>query len=166
MKKGKRKFIRGQVWHWNDPIYKEKAFGKKVNKMEGTMRYSRYVLIIQADDSDYNDNILVVPCSSTQKYPGDIQIRIPTGETKSYVRPEYMMPVNKSSLNKCVCQVNYATMHKIDAAVASLLFPGGNLLANVKSKKRLSSIFNSYKIYNDHKSKKNRYRSNEKMKRH
>lgn len=120
-------YLRGQVWHWVDPIYHFKEDGKHVADGEATMRFSRYVLIIQEHHSfDNPSSVLVIPCSSYRKLATDIPINI-TGVTNnstiSYAKPSAIFPVHTRTLQQYMCSVPEEVLLKIDAVLLNLIMP-------------------------------------------
>lgn len=120
------RYLRGQIWHWNDPVYgKKEDCVMQIDPLEETFRYSRYVLITQSDDLPFSDTILVIPCSSRKCYKTDIKIPIHgiNHKTESYIRPERIFPVNPKTLSSYVCTISEKTMAEIEAVLVRLMLP-------------------------------------------
>lgn len=117
-------FCRGQVWYWDDPLYGTKG-NQDVSIGEGTLRYSRYVIIAQDIDSIDRKTILVIPCSSKTHSTTDVQIPISHlfAEKLSYARCNMLMPVHKTTLHHYVCTLQDDTMACIDGMLLRLLMP-------------------------------------------
>lgn len=128
-------FARGQVWTWEDPTYGYKSSGKEVDHGEATLRYSRYVLIVQTAET-IQTNMLVVPLSTSRfsELDPEINIILQSGEVStrtSYARINSLFPVHPETLKRYVCSVNETTMEVITSAIMMFLVPGHN--ANITS---------------------------------
>lgn len=119
-------FKRGQIWYWEDPV-----FGKK-NEIEpssptgdATYRYNRYVIIVQTEDTIDSQSILVVPCSSTNHTPHDIQVSTSFiwHEGYCYAKCRSMFPVHPRMLQRYVCCITDEEMKLIDAELIKLVAP-------------------------------------------
>ncbi len=118
-------FSRGQVWYWVDPLFGKKGGSEKMPIGEGNFRYNRYVLIIQADDTIDGGSILVIPCSSVNNTPHDIQIPMSHvwHDGLSYAKCRNIMPVHPRMLDHYVCTLPKEIMDLIDAEIIKLLTP-------------------------------------------
>lgn len=120
-------YMRGQVWYWEDPIYGRKEEGRKIQANEGTMRYNRYVIILQ-DNLEQHDSLMVVPLSSTSNSSYDVEIEVLhvlCDSTKVYARPRLTFPATKNSLKRYVCTLSNKDMNMISYRIAQLSMPAG-----------------------------------------
>lgn len=108
-------YQRGTVWFWKDPIYSGKENNRQIDKGESTMRYSRYVVIVQNPSTVKND-ISVVPISSTCSHQFDVPIavqHISTETSNVFARVQYCFPVSPSCLERYVCTLSHKDMSLI-----------------------------------------------------
>lgn len=121
------RLVRGQVWHWRDPLYGDKSEHKSINVEygEAITRFSRYVIIIQDEETIDVNSVLVIPCSSTQRYETDIEIKLSHSmtNTKTYAQPRKIFSVHPKCLNKYVCSLSSTTMLELDSILVSLICP-------------------------------------------
>lgn len=121
------RLVRGQVWHWRDPLYGDKSEHKIINVEygEAITRFSRYVIIIQDEETIDVNSVLVIPCSSTQRYETDIEIKLSHSmtNTKTYAQPRKIFSVHPKCLNKYVCSLSSTTMLELDSILVSLICP-------------------------------------------
>ena len=131
-------FVRGQVWYWEDPIYGAKEDGCDIDIGEQTVRYSRYCIIIQDSDTITNNSILVIPCSTKNNNPHDVQIKLAhmIVDTDTYAKVSSVFPVSPKSLTRYVCTLGNNVMNIIDAKLAKILLPfiGNNIDIPIVSK--------------------------------
>ena len=115
------RYLKGQVWFWEDPTYGRKN-GKSIDKNEGGLRYSRYVLIMQ-NTSAIQDSVLVIPLSSNKRYSSSVEVNLfnRSNSTISYVRVEKMFPINPAALNRYVCTLHPDVMNEIYKKLKSLI---------------------------------------------
>lgn len=120
-----KRLARGQIWHWNDPIYGDKKTPEDILPVQGenTTRYSRYVLIVQQEPRD--DAVIVVPLSTKAGKITDYRIPIWGSKYLSfvYVRIDRLFNVCPSQLNSYICTVDADTMKMISAELIRLLLP-------------------------------------------
>lgn len=118
------RYMRGQIWHWDDPLYGKKEDRQNISPLEETFRFSRYVLIVQSNDLPFVNNLLVIPLSSKKCCKTDIRISLVTSKKKdSYLRPERIFPINPKSLTSYMCTINENIMDEIDAILVRLMLP-------------------------------------------
>ena len=116
-----KRYLRGQVWHWNDPVYGDKKDGKSVEQDEATLRYSRYVIIMQDTDT-INRSCMVVPCSTQKAYDDSNEVVFYIYDTKpSYARCKLVTPVSTSNLDNYICTLSDEDMRRISAMVGYVL---------------------------------------------
>lgn len=116
------RLARGQVWYWEDPVYLDKKKSLSVDKDEYTLRYSRYVLILQDPNSIRKDSVLVAPLTSTDNRKEDVEIWIDPKQF-SYVRLDKIMPVCSQNLIRYVCTLSIETMNYVDGMIMKLTLP-------------------------------------------
>lgn len=118
-------FERGQVWYWDDPIYQAKQKGLQVEVGVAGLRYSRYVIIAQDPETAGKNMILVVPCTSKDVDPHDIEVPIDHlyKETHGYARVQSIMPVHPRTLINYICRLPDEAMKAIDAEIVKMLNP-------------------------------------------
>lgn len=120
-----KRLARGQIWHWNDPIYGDKKTPEDILPVQGenTTRYSRYVLVVQQDPRD--DAVIVVPLSTKGGKITDYRIPIWGSKYLSFVyaRIDRLFNVCPSQLNSYICTVDADTMKMISAELIRLLLP-------------------------------------------
>lgn len=131
--------LKGQVWHWRDPLYGDKCENKPMNGYyESVTRFSRYVIIIQDESNADNHSMLAIPCSSTRRYETDIEIELYSnfnGVNKTYAQTRKVFPVHPKSLNKYICTLDKETIQKLDSIIVSLIAPNivDQILKNTES---------------------------------
>ena len=119
-------FERGQVWYWDDPIYgrkKEKSEPFQIG--EASIRYSRYVIIVQTASTIDNQCCLVVPCSTGNHTPHDVPVPLQHlyhGQL-SFAKCRTIMPVHPKLLTRYVCKLPDEILNQIDAEIIRLLCP-------------------------------------------
>ena len=117
-------YLRNQIWYWHDPIYGEKEAKRTVDLGEATVRFSRYVLIVQ-NSNTINGSLLVVPCSSSKTSDTDVPIPIAhlyhSGIT--YIRVHSVFPVSPKALQRYICTVPDHVMKDIELGLIQLLAP-------------------------------------------
>lgn len=119
-------FLRGQVWYWEDPIYGKKSDNYAIDEGERTMRYSRYVLIVQSDDTIDRYGINVIPLSSQNHSTCDVPIVLsfPSGfENTCFCKTRALFPVYPSQLKNYICTLTDETMRQIELQMMKLLLP-------------------------------------------
>lgn len=123
-------FIRGQIWHWTDPIYGSKKEGNLVDLGERTMRYDRYVLIVQTTDLIEGGSILAIPLSSSERTDFDVQIPLAHVYNRgfSWARVRSMFPVHPRCLDRYICTVSDDIMKRVDAEIVKLILPEFSLI--------------------------------------
>lgn len=120
-------FLRGQIWFWFDPIYGNKEQNRHVTDGEQTMRYSRYVLIVQDDRTIDNHALLVIPLSSQNHDKNDVPVTISFlsgNKNKCYAKCQCLWPVSMSQMRKYICTLSEEVMKEIDEKIIKLLLPG------------------------------------------
>lgn len=116
-----KRYLRGQVWHWNDPVYGDKKDGKWVDQDEATLRYSRYVIIMQ-DTNTIGGSCMVVPCSTQKAYDDQNEVEFYIYDTKpSYARCQLLTPIRTSNLDNYICTLSDEDMDRISAMVGYVL---------------------------------------------
>ena len=141
-----RKFKRGQVWYWRDPIYGSKGANKKVHIGEGTYRYNRYVLIISEANDTYNNYLKVVPLTS--KHNESLETVPVMFTANNNVKPTYGFAVVNSSFSAdpnmmidYVSTVSDDDMMKIDLMIIKNELPNMyNLISNNKTLRSILGI--------------------------
>lgn len=115
------RYLKGQVWFWEDPIYGRKS-GKNIDKNEGGIRYSRYVVIMQ-NTSAIQDTVLVIPLSSNRRYSNSVEINLShrNNSTISYARVEKIFPANPAALDRYICTLAPEVMEEITRHLQSLI---------------------------------------------
>lgn len=119
-------FSKGQIWYWTDTV-----FGKKDSPLgippvgESSIRYSRYVLIVQNTNMiNSNYSVLAIPTSSTNSSKYDIPIRIPGHDRISYAKPYAIFPASPLALKHYICAIDDNAIKEIDNAVSKFLLSG------------------------------------------
>ena len=123
------KFLRGQMYWWNDPICKQKASNVSSPFGEETVRHSRPVILIQDHTCIENGSVLVIPCSSSTHNKHDIAITDPEIQKQysvTYLRVDKIMPVNVNTLSRYMLTLNDEIMRKIEKKISKILFPNLN----------------------------------------
>ena len=116
-----KRYLRGQVWHWVDPVYGDKNNGKLVAKDEATLRYSRYVIIMQ-DTNTIATSCIVVPCSTQKAYDDQNEVVFYIYDAKaSYARCQLLTVVSTSNLDNYICTLSDEDMDRISAMVGYVL---------------------------------------------
>ncbi len=115
----------GQVWYWQDAIYGKKEDGVLIDSGESTVRYSRYVIIAQTDDTISNSSVLVIPCSSNRTSSHDVMIPVAYASHHgvSYARVRSVFPVSVKSLEQYICTLPENTMKYIEAELIKVFAP-------------------------------------------
>lgn len=118
-------FIRGQVWYWEDPIYGPKENNMNVSIGEATMRYNRYCIIAETNDSIKNNSVLVIPCSSSSNTMYDVPISLTHffKDGYTYARVKEIFPVHPRYLQRYVCTISDKDMKLIEGTLAKILVP-------------------------------------------
>lgn len=126
-------FVRGQVWYWEDPIYGSKERQEELHPRDASIRFSRYVLVAQTTESISPISVLVIPCSSCNKGPFDIQVPLNhiSHENISYARISSLFPAHPRCLQRYICTLSETTMKKIDEKLLGLLIPGAANMSQV-----------------------------------
>ncbi len=127
-------FLRGQVWYWEDPIYGVKSNNLVPPEGERVMRYSRYVLIVQNDDTINKYGMLVVPLSTQNHTLNDVEMSITylTKDDKTcYAKCRAMFISHPLQMRKYICTVSDDVMKSVDDQLLKLLFP--SLTGNIQS---------------------------------
>lgn len=126
MEKDSMVFLRGQVWYWKDPLYgsKEENGNSGVLKLDPSLRFSRYVIILQ-DMQIPSYSISVIPCSTSTTSVFDVPVHLPTCPpgTSSFARTASIFPAHIQSLENYVCTLTTKTMNRIEEMVLKLLIP-------------------------------------------
>jgi len=131
--------LKGQVWHWRDPLYGDKCENKPMNGYyESVTRFSRYVIIIQDESNADSHSMLAIPCSSTRRYETDIEIELYSNSNavnRTYAQTRKVFPVHPKSLNKYICTLDKETVQKLDSIIVSLIAPNivDQILKNTES---------------------------------
>lgn len=105
-----KRYLRGQIWHWNDPLYGEKKDGKYIEGFDGTIRYSRYVLVVQDTDT-IDTTAIVIPISTTYR-EGSVEFYI-NDDKASYARCGNITTVSTKTLDNYICTMVEDDMSKI-----------------------------------------------------
>lgn len=119
-------FKRGQIWYWEDPVFGPKTNNENLPVGEAAFRYNRYVLIVQADDTiNSSSSLIVIPCSSVNHTPNDIQIPMAhiwhNGYT--YAKCRSIFTVHPKMLTKYICTLPEDIMTLINAEIIKLMCP-------------------------------------------
>lgn len=138
-------FERGQVWHWEDPIFESKDKKLKIPEGESTHRYSRYVLIIQntdtilVDEDDgtndeesgdkkkkKNTDISVIPITTADHGFYSVPVTIKHGLKKtnmSYAFVQRQFPIDANQLANYQCRLSDEDMEAIENKMFELNYP-------------------------------------------
>ena len=119
-----KRVARGQIWHWSDPIYGEHSADEQNIVGENTIRYSRYVLVVQDEPRD--DSVMVIPLSTKSNKITDYRIPVWSqkfGETFSFLRIDRVFNVHPSQLDGYVCVVSDEVLKLVEAELLRLLCP-------------------------------------------
>lgn len=122
-----QRFVKYQIWYYTDPVYGQKMDGIAAPLIEGPLRYSRYVIIMQNTDTlfdlglDSRDRVLVVPCTTSDmlKFGVDVTIGKNTKASKSNIRCDLIFPVHPKSLTRYVATIT--SQDKIDELECMML---------------------------------------------
>ena len=126
--KEQSKFVKGQVWYWNDPAYGKKEDGYSIAPKEGGLRYSRYVLIVQDTDSmSDGESVLVAPLSTRTNHPFVVPMQLTCA---TCVRVNKIMPVMPCTLSEYVTTLGEPIMKEVTNQLHQLLFGGCTPLSN------------------------------------
>ena len=120
MKKNFSKFMRGQIWMWKDPIYGYKPQGFAADSAEGSLRYSRPVLILQGADTYSDASFLVAPLTTQSGHPYSITLQMPNGNM-SNIRINKITSVHPRQLTDYVCTLGDPIMEIVDVMIRHLL---------------------------------------------
>lgn len=113
-----KRYLRGQIWHWNDPLYGEKKDGKYIEGFDGTIRYSRYVLVVQDTDT-IDTTAIVIPISTTYR-EGSVEFYI-NDDKASYARITNVTTVSTKTLDNYICTMVDDDLNKIMAQMKYIL---------------------------------------------
>lgn len=118
-------FKRGQIWYWEDPLYGPKTRSDTMPIGEGGFRYSRYVLVIQSNETTNNGHIMVMPLSSKNHTPNDVKVVVShvNDDKPGYVKTRYIFPVHPKMMKEYVCTLNDEDLKRVDAEIIRLLCP-------------------------------------------
>lgn len=115
------KKLRGQVWLWNDPVYKYKRDGISIPHGEIGVRYSRFVLVMQ-NEMNTSESVLAVPCTSKRKLDTDMEISIPNNDgIPTYVRPSAIFPVSLDMLHHYVTSIPDDVVNQVENIIKDLI---------------------------------------------
>lgn len=116
------KFVKGQVWYWNDPAYGKKEDGYSIAPKEGGLRYSRYVVIVQDTDSmSDGETILVAPLSTRTNHDFIVPMQLTCA---TCIRVNKIMPVLPCTLSEYVTTLGKPIMNEVTNQLHQLLFGG------------------------------------------
>jgi len=115
-------YSRGQVWYWHDPVYGKKDEENQVAFGEVTVRYSRYVLIIQNIEEIKPKSILVIPLTTNETDTRDLTMKLLNKPDQAYIKCHHLMPVSPESLREYVCTVSGSIIQKVEKELHRLLF--------------------------------------------
>lgn len=118
-------YLRGQIWHWIDPIYGPKRNKKSVHVGESTFRYNRYVLIVQSECTIDDYAMLVVPLSTKITSEHDVPIKFSQKfcDSEAFARVRFTFPIHPACLDDYICTLDDDTMKSIDAELIKLILP-------------------------------------------
>ena len=112
----------GHIWFWNDPVYENKDAGKCIPNGEGCERYSRLVLIVQSTPTISNEDVFIVPITSTKKSNTvEITMLVNGKMCIGYAMPYKLMPVHTAQLENYKCRVSEDDLNKVRSKIAGLL---------------------------------------------
>lgn len=117
------KFIKGQVWYWKDSTYGKKDWNKNVKYGEGTLRYNRFVIIIQDPSTmGKNNTLLCIPMSSHSNDPYDVcTSAIPEYNIEeSFARTRMISPININMLEKYIFTISSKELLLINYRLAQI----------------------------------------------
>ena len=121
---GCKRVKRGQLWRWEDPIYGSKSSGKSIHDKEATTRYSRYVIVMQDEDTISENSVLVFPATSNpDKDNIKVSIDYNTYVSYAYVKINKCMSVHLNSLREYICTISDQHMKMLSAALIKLTIP-------------------------------------------
>ena len=121
---GCKRVKRGQLWKWYDPIYGNKSEGKQITQKEANTRYSRYVIVIQDENTISENSVLVFPATSNPD-KDNIKVAIDYSSyiSYAYVKINKCMSVHLNSLTEYICTLSEPHMKMLEAALIKLTMP-------------------------------------------
>lgn len=125
-------YKRGQLWHWEDPVYDKKGEGYRIESGEASLRYSRYVLIVQNVDHSVPKTVSVIPLTTLEDPNDDIRIRVYDNKRQSVVKCRHIMPVSVKCLSRYIGTVHTSKMREIDERISQIYLPKQTPAAVVK----------------------------------
>ena len=123
-------FEKGQIWHWEDPIYGSKSDRRAIHKNVSLQCYSRYVLIVQNTESiRIKEPIMCIPLTSSvtddevksKKYMKLLIYNKTKNAAISYAALDRMFPVSAKSLTSYQCKIGYQDMIAIERMIHDLI---------------------------------------------
>ena len=123
-------FEKGQIWHWEDPIYGSKSDRRAIHKNVSLQCYSRYVLIVQNTETiRIKEPIMCVPLTSSvtddeikgKKYMKLLIYNKTKNAAISYAALDRMFPVSAKSLTSYQCKIGMDEMNSIENMLYDLL---------------------------------------------
>lgn len=121
--KGCFPFARGQIWLWEDPICGYKSAHKKRPEEDGSVRYSRYVVIVQPPTEENDQTVLCIPFSSKSCGIHEFQVAVQFTlvDQNSYGRIDKLFPANRKHLVKYICAMDDVTISQMNQKLLYIL---------------------------------------------
>jgi mRNA-degrading endonuclease toxin of MazEF toxin-antitoxin module len=119
-------YVRGQVWYWEDPIYGRKERNESISSWDASVRFSRYVIVIQTTETINPLSVLAIPCSSGNRTPFDVQVPLSHAATHTditYARTSLVFPAHPKCLQRYICTLSDSIMETIEDSILKLLAP-------------------------------------------
>lgn len=114
------KFLRGQVWMYNDPIYGHKKENASVKPNVSIIAYSRPVLIIQTTET-IQDSAIVIPFTTNSKRSGLLIGPEHFNTVDTYAVIDRPFPVSVNQLIRYECTLSEEVMREYEYKLAELL---------------------------------------------
>ena len=121
--KGCFPFARGQIWLWEDPICGYKSAHKKRPEEDGSVRYSRYVVIVQQPTEENDQTVLCIPFSSKSCGIHEFQVAVQFTlvDQNSYGRIDKLFPANRKHLVKYICAMDDVSISQMNQKLLYVL---------------------------------------------
>ena len=147
-KRNAKKFMAGQVWYWQDPIFGAKSDENNINLGEGPLRYSRYVLLIQNSDGR-RPTIMVAPLTTRSCCSLDVGLYMPCspyGAIHTHVKVDGVTTVNIHQLKRYICTLTPAQMEMVQEAIWGSLFEDVAVPEDMPSESEFYSTFEEFML--------------------
>ena len=119
-------YVRGQVWYWEDPIYGRKERNESISSWDASVRFSRYVIVVQSTETINPLSVLAIPCSSGNKTAFDVQVPLSHSTVHTditYARTSLIFPAHPKCLQRYICTLSDSIMEIIEDNILKLLAP-------------------------------------------